>query len=151
MSQSLSKIYLHVIFHVKNTSPRVDTQHLQQLHSYIGGLIQTTGCHAICVGGTGDHIHALLELSRTETISHVAEEMKRNSSRWLKTISPAYDNFAWQSGYAALSVSQSQVNTVFNYIKNQPQHHAKLSFEEEYISFLKLYNIDYDKQYLFCD
>ncbi len=151
MAQSLCKIYLHVVFHVKNTSPVVKDEHLEQLHNYIGALVNTTGCQVLCVGGIDNHIHALLLFSRTETIAHVVEEMKRNSSRWIKTLSPYYENFAWQGGYGVFSVSQSQVDTVINYIKNQAKHHKKQNFEEEYLEFLRLYKIDYDERNVFSD
>lgn len=151
MAQSLCKIYLHVVFHVKTTSPIVKDEHLAQLHNYIGALVNTTGCQVLCVGGTGNYIHALMLFSRTETIAHVVEEMKRNSSRWIKTISPEYEKFAWQGGYGFFSVSQSQVDTVVNYIKNQKEHHKKQSFRDEYLEFLRLYKIEYDERYVLSD
>ena len=120
MAQSLCKIYLHVIFHVKTTSPNVDDEHLERLHSYIGQLVNTTGCHVICVGGTENHVHVLMALSKTETVAHVVAEMKRNSSRWIKTLSPIYKDFAWQGGYAVFSVSQSQIDTLIAYIGIRP-------------------------------
>lgn len=107
MAQSLCKIYLHIIFHTKTTSPLVKEEHLPRLHQYIGQLVKTTGCYVVCVGGTENHVHALVMLSGTENVAHLVEEMKRNSSRWIKTLSPEYETFAWQGGYAALSVSQS--------------------------------------------
>ncbi len=86
MSQSLSKIYLHIVFHVKNTSPRIEEEHWERVHNYIGGLVNTTGCHVLRVGGVENHVHVLLMFSKTETVAHVVEEMKRNSSRWIKTM-----------------------------------------------------------------
>ena len=129
MAQSLCKIYLHIIFHTKTSSPTIEIEHIEQLHSYIGRLVNTTGCQVLCVGGTENHVHTLLVFSRTETVAHVVEEMKRNSSRWIKTLSPQYEQFAWQGGYAAFSVSQSQVDTVIRYIKNQMEHHKKKHFK----------------------
>ena len=151
MSQSLCKIYLHVIFHVKTTSVRIKDEDLERVHAYLGQLVNETGCQTILVGGVEDHIHALLLLSREETISHLVEEMKRNSSRWIKKLSKHYATFAWQGGYAAYSVSQSVVDKTLAYIKNQREHHKKNSFQDEYIEFLKLYNIEYDETYVFRD
>ena len=151
MAQSLCKIYLHVIFHIKTTSPKIHEDDLNRLHAYIGQLINETGCQTIRVGGVGDHIHALLLLSREETVSHLVEEMKRNSSRWIKKLSSRYALFAWQGGYAALSVSQSVVDKTLAYIENQHEHHKKRTFKEEYVDFLKLYNIDFNEQYVFRD
>ena len=101
MPQSLCKIYLHVIFHIKTTSPPIKVEDLERVHSYVGALINKTGCQSICVGGTENHIHALCLLSRTEPPAHLIEEMKRNSSRWIKTLGVGYERFAWQGGYAA--------------------------------------------------
>ena len=151
MAQSLCKIYLHIIFHIKTNSPEVNIDHIPRLHQYIGQLVNTTGCHVVCVGGTENHVHALVLLNSTECVSHLVEEMKRNSSRWMKTLSPTYQHFAWQGGYAAFSVSQSQVDTVIAYIENQAEHHRKQSFKEEYISFLRLYRVEYDERYVLSD
>ena len=151
MSQSLYKIYLHIIFHVKTTSPTVNAEHLGRLHSYIGKLVNSTGCQVLCVGGVENHVHALVMLSNVENVSHLVEEMKRNSSRWIKTLSPIYEKFGWQGGYAAFSVSQSQVDTVVRYIKNQAEHHKKQDFRDEYLAFLRLYKIDYNERYVLSD
>ena len=151
MAQSLGKIYLHIIFHIKTTSCPILTEHIDRAHQYIGGLVNATGCQVLCVGGTENHVHALIMFSRTETVAHVVEEMKRNSSRWIKTLSPTYANFAWQGGYGVFSVSQSQVETVVRYIKNQAEHHKKQSFHDEYLQFLDSYQIQYDEQYVFSD
>ena len=151
MAQSLCKIYLHIIFHIKTTSPLVEDEHLPRLHQYIGALVNTTGCQALCVGGTGNHVHALLMFSKTETVAHIIEEMKRNSSRWIKTLSPKYEKFTWQGGYGVFSVSQSQVDTVIAYIRNQVEHHKKQSFRDEYLEFLRLYKIEYDERDVLAD
>lgn len=151
MAQSLCKIYLHIIFHTKTYSPTIADEHLSRVHEYIGALINKTNCKSLRVGGINDHVHALLLLSKDETIVHVVEEIKRNSSRWIKSLSPTYEKFAWQAGYAVFSVSQSQVNTVINYISNQKEHHKKQSFRDEYLQFLRLYQIDYDERYVFTD
>jgi hypothetical protein len=87
----------------------------------------------------------------SETIAHLVEEVKRNSSRWIKTIDEGYEHFAWQGGYAAFSVSESVLPKTTAYINNQKQHHAKQNFHDEYLEFLKLYNIEYDERYVFTD
>ena len=151
MAQSLAKIYIHVIFHTKEDGPTIGQEHIKRMHQYVGKLVNTTGCQVLCVGGTENHVHALVMFSKTETVAHLIEEMKRNSSRWIKTLTPVYEKFAWQGGYAAFSVSQSQVDNVVRYINNQEEHHKKQSFREEYIEFLKLYHIDYDEKYVLSD
>ena len=151
MSQSLSQIYLHIIFHVKSTSPKIREDHLERVHSYIGQLVNATGNKVLRVGGIEDHVHVVCTLSRDGMVSHLIEEMKRNSSRWIKSLDPHYALFAWQGGYAVYSVSQSVLNDTIKYVSNQREHHMKVSFKDEYIKFLKLYNIEYDERYVFSD
>ena len=151
MPQSLCKTYIHLIFHVKTTSPKIQDDDIDRIHSYIGQLVNNTGCIDIQVGGMADHVHILFILSKDVALSYVVEEIKRNSSRWIKSLSPKYSWFAWQGGYAALSVSQSVVDKTLAYIKNQREHHKKTSFQDEYRQFLKLYNIEYDERYVFTD
>lgn len=151
MPQSLSKIYLHIIFHTKTTSPTIREVDLQRTHAYIGQLVNDAGCINIWADGVDDHVHILCLLGREVTIAHLVEEVKRNSSRWIKSIDPVYRDFAWQGGYAAFSVSQSVVDKTLAYVKSQREHHKKQSFRDEYISFLKLYDIEYDERYVFID
>ena len=151
MAQSLSKLYIHLVFHIKTSSQPIRETDLDRVHSYIGQLVNTTGCKVIQVGGICDHVHILFLLSKDATISHVVEEVKRNSSRWLKTIDVYYHTFAWQNGYAAFSVSQSVVGKALEYVKNQGKHHAKISFQEEYRKFLELHEIEYNDEFVFKD
>ena len=152
MAQSLSKIYIHLIFHIKTTSPKIRENDLERLHNYIGKLVKTTGCAEIKAGGVGDHVHVLFILSKDVTISQIVEEIKRNSSRWIKNLDSVYYHFfAWQGGYAAYSISQSVVDKTLQYITNQKEHHTKHSFAEEYRAFLKLYNVEYDENFVFRD
>lgn len=151
MPQSLSKLYIHLVFHIKTTSPVVKEDHIDRMFAYIGQLINTTGCKVLKVGGMLDHIHVMFILSKDMSIAKVVEETKRNSSRWLKTFGSYYNNFEWQGGYAAFSVSQSMVPKVLDYIQNQRKHHEHHSFREEYIEFLKLNHIDYDERFVLSD
>ena len=151
MAQSLSKIYIHLVFHIKTTSPSIRDADINRVHTYTGQLVNVTGCKVIQVGGICDHVHILFLLSKDVAISHIAEEIKRNSSRWIKTIDPYYHTFAWQNGYGAFSVSQSVVEKTLEYVKNQKKHHAKMSFQDEYRMFLKSYGIEYKEEYVFKD
>ena len=101
MAQSLSKLYIHLVFHIKTTSSPIREEDLSRVHAYIGQLVDTTGCKVIQVGGIFDHVHILFLLSKDITISHVVEEVKRNSSRWIKGIDSSYRTFAWQNGYSS--------------------------------------------------
>lgn len=151
MAQSLSKLYVHLVFHIKSTSPSLREADLDRVHAYIGQLVNTTGCTDIRVGGVSDHVHILFLLSKDVCLSQVVEEVKRNSSRWMKTIDPHYRSFAWQNGYGAFSVSQSLVDKTLEYIGRQAEHHKKMSFTEEYRKFLQLYHVQYDEAYVFRD
>ena len=151
MPQSLSKIYLHLIFHIKMTSPKIRESDDAVIHSYLGQLVNATGCTNLWVGGADDHIHILFLLSREVTVSNVVEEVKRNSSRWLKSFDAYYSRFAWQGGYGIFSVSQSVVDKTLQYIKQQREHHKHFSFTDEYRKFLELYGITYNETYVFRD
>jgi REP element-mobilizing transposase RayT len=121
------------------------------VHAYIGKLVNATGCKVIIAGGTSDHVHIVCLLKNDQTISRLVEEVKRNSSRWIKSIDERYNTFSWQAGYAAFSISQSVVEKTIEYVRNQKEHHQKVSFHDEYIQFLKLYKIDYDERYVLSD
>ena len=151
MAQSLCKIYTHLIFHIKSMSPFLHEEDLPRVHAYMAQIVKTTGCIDIKVGGAKDHVHLLFLLSKDACVSHVAEEVKRNSSRWLKTLGPCYKDFFWQNGYAAFSVSQSVVDRTIEYISNQIEHHKRVSFADEYLNFLKLYNVKFDEKYVLSD
>jgi REP element-mobilizing transposase RayT len=114
----------------------------RELYSYIGGVLKTSHSIPVQINGTEDHIHVLCIMSKN------MEDIKRNSSRWIKTKSDHYQNFAWQGGYAAYSVSQSKVQVVERHIKNQKEHHKRQSFKDEYIQFLNENGIDYMEEYL---
>ena len=151
MSQSLSKLFVHIIFHTKNSCTLIRFEDKARLYAYIGSVIKDRGSIPISINGIKDHVHILCVMSKNIHLALLTEEIKRHSSRWIKTLDPYYSNFAWQGGYAGFSVSPSVVNRTKRYIENQEEHHKKRTFEEEYILFLKEYRIEYDKQYLFSD
>ena len=151
MAQALSKIYVHLIFHIHSNSPVIQERDLERVHCYIGQLVNITTCSVIRVGGVNDHVHSLLRLSRDVAVSHLTQEVKRNSSRWIKTIDPYYQHFEWQVGYAAFSVSHSLVERTTQYIIQQKEHHKKRNFQEEYLKFLRLYDVEYDDRSVLSD
>ena len=95
-----------------------------------------------------DHIHIFCRLSRTKSVAEVIESVKTSSSKWIKTKGSEFSGFHWQSGYGAFSVSQSDSDAVIDYIRNQAQHHRKVSFQEEFRRFLERYQIAYDDRYV---
>ena len=148
MSQSLSKLYIHLIFHTKNNESFIDTDIESELYAYLGGLLKDIKCVPIKINGIENHIHILCIMSKNISLAGLTEDIKRNSSRWIKTKGDKYKNFAWQGGYGGFSVSQSKADVVKHYIENQKEHHKTLSFKEEYIRFLKEYDIDFNEDYL---
>ncbi len=153
MAQSLSNVLLHLIYSTKNREKFLAEKPLRnELYAYMSSALNSMGCNCIIAGGTSDHIHILFVMSRTESISDVVKHTKKETSKWIKTKSFDYNlllnKFAWQSGYGVFSVSASQRNTVISYIKSQEEHHEKISFKEEFLAFLKKYEIKYNEKYL---
>lgn len=151
MSQSLSKLYVHLIFHIKDSLVPINNEDKKDLYAYIGAIIKENSSIPILINGTGDHIHILCVMSKNIALATLIEEIKRHSSRWIKTRGTHYKQFAWQGGYAGFSVSQSLHDKTKDYIQNQEEHHKKMTFKEELIAFLKEYGIEYDERYLWTD
>lgn len=148
MSQSLSNLFVHIIFHINFESVGIKAEDEESLYAYIGCIIKNVESTPILINGTSNHVHILCILSKNIALSKIVEEIKRHSSRWIKSQNPCYHNFAWQGGYAGFSVSASKVEIVKAYIKDQKEHHKKQTFQDEYILFLKEYGISYDEKYL---
>jgi REP-associated tyrosine transposase len=148
MPQSLAKNYLHISFSTKNRDKFIDSEIEIELFSYLGGICKNLECNPIVVGGHKNHVHILCLLSRKIALMKLIEEVKSHSSKWIKTKGLQYKHFYWQNGYGAFSINQSQIDIVKEYILNQKEHHKKLSFKDEYRSFLKEYNIEYDERYV---
>ena len=149
MPQSLSAVYLHLVFSTKHRTPFLrDPGIRSETHAYLAGISQNLDCHAILVGGVEDHVHILARQSRTITQADWAKELKRASSLWIKDRSPSLKDFAWQSGYGIFSVSQSNVEKVTAYIAGQEEHHRTKSFQDEFRAMLKKHGILWDEHYV---
>ena len=148
MPQSLSKLYVHIIFHTKYNQLMILPEVEKELYAYIGGIIKENQSIPIKIGGVKDHLHILAAMSKNISLAKFVEEIKRNSSRWIKTKGSEYKNFAWQGGYAGFSVSPSVLDRVVRYIENQKIHHQKQSFQSEYLQFLEEHQIDFDEDFL---
>lgn len=151
MSQSLSKLHLHLIFRVKKKSVHIKPQDSPDFFAYIGSIIKANGSIPIVINGPGDHIHILCVMSKNISLAKLVEEINHHSSRWIKTRGLHYQNFAWQGGYDGFSVSPSIHDQVKRYIQNQLEHHRKKTFTEELVEFLVKHNIEYNEQYLWTD
>ena len=148
MSQSLSNVYVHITFSTKKHHPFIDNNIEQELWAYIGGICKALECNPIRVGGYQNHAHICCLLSRTITQAKLLEEIKKESSRWIKTKGRQYSHFYWQDGYGIFSVNPSEIQKVVEYIDNQHKHHEKRTFKEEFLAFLKKYKTTYDERYL---
>jgi len=151
MAQSLSKLYVHLVFHTKNNLCLIRKEDKKTLYAYIGSIIKDNGSIPILINGTEDHVHIFCVMSKNIALAALMEEIKRHSSRFIKTLGPQYLQFAWQGGYGGFSVSQSLNDKTKRYIANQEEHHKKMTFKEELIAFLKEYEIDYDDRYLWTN
>ncbi len=148
MSQSYVQFYTHIVFHTKNNMKFIREEIEDELYSYLGGILRNYKSIPLQIGGTSDHVHMLCTLPKTMTPSDLVEEVKKSSSKWIKTKGLRYRNFYWQDGYGGFSVGWSQVDTVKNYIRDQKQHHRKVQFIDEYKNLLDEYGISYEERYL---
>jgi len=148
MPQSLSSILIHLIFSTKNREPFITPDIEQELHPYMATIFRALKSPSLAIDGTRDHIHILLSLARVIAIADLLEEVKTETSKWIKTKGPEFRNFHWQKGYGAFSIGQSQVEAVKQYIQNQKEHHRRMTYQGEYRQFLKAYGIGYDERYV---
>ena len=149
MAQSLSRLWTHLIFSTKNRFPFLkEAQIRNDIHAYLANVLRSHDCETLIVGGTSDHLHTLFDLSRKHSIATIVKEIKRTSSTWVKDVAPSCKKFHWQNGYGAFSVSQSHLDRVYRYIERQEQHHRRITFQDEFRSFLKKYRIEFDERYV---
>ena len=148
MGQSLNKIYVHLVFSTKHRKALITDLIKGELFSYLGGICKNLECNPIQVGGHHDHIHILCLLSKKVALMKLMEEVKSHSSKWIKTKGDEFEDFYWQNGYGAFSVNPTELEIVKNYILNQEEHHKRKTFQEEFLAFLKKYNVEYDDKYV---
>ena len=148
MSQSLVKNYVHIVFSTKHREDFIDEEIEKELFSYIAVICKNLESTALQIGGTDNHIHILCMLSKKIALMKLVQEIKSNSSRWIKAKGEKYENFFWQDGYGAFSVTEENVLVVRNYIKNQRQHHQQMHYQDELINILEKYRIQYDEKYI---
>ena len=139
---------IHLVFSTKNREPFITPAIETELHPYLATIFRALKSPSLCIDGTVDHVHILFPLARVITIADLVEEVKTESSKWIKTKGLEFRNFHWQKGYGAFSIGQSNVETLKRYIRGQKQHHRRVTFQDEYRKFLKSYGIDYDERYV---
>ena len=142
MPQSFVKVFVHVIFATKNRDVTLSRDICPRLFGYIGGIITECGGVPVIVNGMAEHVHILMLLPSDKSISETLRVIKSNSSKWLHEQFPSMQGFAWQSGYSAFGGSESNAESVRQYIRDQEEHHRKKSFAEEYEAFLELHGCE---------
>lgn len=148
MSQSISVQYTHATFSTKGRNPWINDQIRDDLHAYMASILKNLDSPALIINSMADHIHLLYRFSKTITVADVMEEIKKSSSKWVKTQPHGNPSFYWQRGYGAFSLSGSHLDVVTRYIANQQEHHKKMTYREEVERLMKKYNVrEYDPEY----
>lgn len=149
MSQSFVSLHHHLVFSTKGRRPILVPEVRTRLFEYIGGILRAEGCVLEAAGGVEDHVHLLVSLDKKLSISEALRIVKASSSRWIhETFPESLSDFAWQAGYGAFAVSHSNREKVRAYFLRQAEHHRKVTFQEEFLEFLRRHEIAYDERYL---
>ena len=148
MASTLTNLNYHVIFSTKNRYPLIQSSVQRELFDYIGGILRNRKAILLEIGGIEDHVHLVIKLKADLSISEIVRVVKANSSKWMNERFGPAKMFAWQVGYGAFTVSSSQLNSVCRYVECQKEHHAKRSFKEEYLAFLKGNNLAFDAEHV---
>jgi len=148
MPHSYSTLLAHVVFSTKDRMRFMDSQIRSDLFAYMGGIVREMGGTARIINGIEDHVHMLISLASDVAIADCLRVVKTNSSRWVHQTIGNHRNFAWQTGYGAFSVSASNEKEVIKYIRDQEQHHRRMTFQEEFIALLRKHGVAFDERYL---
>lgn len=149
MANTYTQIHLQFVFALKFRASLIHAEWETELYKYITGIVQKNKHKMLCINGMPDHIHMLVGFHTTQSIADFMQDVKANSSKWINENRLTKFRFEWQSGYGAFSYSKSQVSDVIGYIKNQKEHHQKMTFQEEYKLFLEKFQVAYDELYVF--
>ena len=149
MPNTYTQIHIHIVFAVKGREYLISDKHRDELEKYICGIISHHKCKTLAIYCNPDHTHILIGLHPTISISDLTRDIKANSSKFINENHWTIEKFNWQDGYGAFAYSKSQVDAVVKYILNQPEHHSKKTFKNEYLSILKKFEINFDEKYLF--
>ena len=148
MGHTYTALHYHIVFSTKNRVPSIAADIQTRLYEYIGGIVRGENGILIAIGGMPDHTHLLATLHPTACVADMIRRIKGNSSKWVHENLSGMQDFAWQSGYGAFTVSRSNLGDVESYVNNQQAHHANLSFEDEFRAFLQRHGIQYDERYV---
>lgn len=149
MANTYTQIHIQIVFSVKNRKNLIHKSWKNELYKYITGIIQNNNHKVLQINGTSDHIHILIGMRPTQSLSDLVKDIKGRSSKWINSREFLPYKFSWQEGFGGFSYAKSQVPIIINYIKNQEIHHKKTSFTDEYINLLEEFGVDYKPQYIF--
>lgn len=144
-----TQMYVQLVFAVKNRDASLNKAMRGRVFEYMSGIITKMKHKSLIINGVANHVHLLLGLNPTVSVADTVHDIKRNSTLFINQEHLCPAKFEWQEGYGGFTYSRSQLNDVYRYIQNQEIHHKKLTFKEEYIQFLKKFEIEYDEQFLF--
>ena len=151
MANTYTQIHLQFVFAVKYRNGLIHSSFKQELYQYISGIIKAHNHKLLAINGMSDHLHILVGMRPSQSVSDLMQNIKANSSKWINEKKFLKVKFEWQEGYGAFSYSKSHVQNVIHYIQNQEEKHKVKSFNEEYLDFLNAFEIDYDERYVFKD
>lgn len=149
MANTYTQIHVQFVFSVKYREGVISSLWKEELYKYIAGIIKTNNHKLLAINGMPDHIHILIGMRPTQSVSDLMQDIKGSSSKWINEKKFIKSKFEWQEGYGAFSYSKSQLNSVISYINHQETHHKKISFRDEYLDFLRKFEIDFDEKYIF--
>jgi REP element-mobilizing transposase RayT len=149
MADSYSQIYIQIVFAVKRRENLIRADWEERLYQYITGVVKLKGQKLLAINGMPDHIHIFIGMTPNCCLSDLVREIKKSSTNFINENKLASHRFAWQEGFGAFSYSFAQKQVIINYVLNQKEHHRKLTFRDEYVRFLKEFEIEYDAEYLF--
>lgn len=149
MANTYTQIYVHVVFAVEGRQSLIKPEHNNELQKYITGIVSGQKQKLIAINNMQDHLHLLIGLRADSSLSDLVRDVKAGSSKFVNQKHWVAGRFSWQEGFGAFSYSRSQLGTVIHYIENQQKHHAKKSFQEEYIALLEKFGVEYDPRYIF--
>lgn len=148
MAHTFTHLLTHLIFSTKDRRPLLDAELKARLFPYLGSIIRAHDGKLLAIDGPADHVHILASLAAKHALSDLMRELKADSTGWVHKTFPERRTFGWQTGYGAFSVSHSGLAEVKQYIRNQEEHHRRVSFQEEFLAFLRRHEIQFDEKYL---